>query len=73
MLRIDSLKLRAAVALGTGLFVGFLAAVGCSEATPTDKREDPALKASMEKSMELYKSKMAPKKGYPGAALKRQS
>ena len=55
----------ASTALRLGLLAGFLAVAGCSEPAPGDKGDDPALKASMQKSMELYKSKSQAKKGYP--------
>jgi hypothetical protein len=47
----------ARAALRLGLVVGFLAAPGCADSSAGDKSEDPALKASMQKSLEIYKSK----------------
>ena len=50
------------------LLAGFLAAAGCSDPAATDKSDDPTLKASMQKSMEIYKSKTQAIKGNPAAA-----
>ena len=52
-------RLSATVALRVVLLVTFLWAAGCSEPAPTDKRNDPSLKAANQKSMEIYKSKSA--------------
>ncbi len=65
MTRVDVTGMLVSTALRLGLIVGFLAIAGCSEAPSNDKRDDPALKASMQKSMEIYKSKSQPKKGSP--------
>ena len=40
-----------------------LAVAGCSDPAPGNKSDDPALKASMEKSMEIYKSKTQASRG----------
>ena len=70
-------KMPALTTLRLGLLAGFLASAGCSESVAIDKSEDPALKASMEKSREIYKSKMqtkaSTKKGSTGPAIKRPS
>jgi hypothetical protein len=72
-MRVDASRMRAAAALRLGVLAGFLslAAAGCSEKPPADKSDDPALKASMEKSMEIYKSKTPARKGYPAPSSKR--
>jgi hypothetical protein len=67
MMRIDVTRTPARAALRLGLLAGFLAVAGCSGPVSGDKRDDPALKASMQKSMEIYKSKSPAKKGNPGA------
>jgi hypothetical protein len=65
----------ASAALRLGLLAGFLVVAGCSNSATGDKRNDPTLKASMQKSMEIYKAKvqakMQAKKGYPAAAKPR--
>ncbi len=68
MMRVDVTRMPASAALRLGLLAGFLAAAGCSDPAPTDKRDDPALKASMQKSMEIYKSKTPAKKASPSTA-----
>jgi hypothetical protein len=73
MIRVDVARIPASAALRLGLLTGFLAAAGCSEPVPGDKRDDPALKASMQKSLEIYKSKSQAKKAYPVAASKRRT
>ena len=57
MMRVDVTRMPASAALRLGLLAGFLAVAGCSDPASGDKRDDPALKASMQKSMEIYKSK----------------
>ncbi len=52
------------VAVGFGLLFSMLAVGGCADSKPENKSENATLKASMEKSMEIYKSKV------PGAARK---
>ncbi len=55
--------------LGIAMLAGLLMLGGCSDSTTGsaygsgDKRNDPALKASQEKSMEIYKSKAHAIKG----------
>jgi hypothetical protein len=56
--------------LGIAMLAGLLSLGGCSDSTATgsatgsgDKRNDPALKAGMEKSMEIFKSKTPAIKG----------
>jgi hypothetical protein len=61
----------APAALRLGLIGGLLAAAGCSDPPPGDKGDDPALKASMQKSMELYKAKSQAKRASPAAAKPR--
>jgi hypothetical protein len=68
MKRIDLTRMPVKAALRLGLLSVFLMATGCSDPASTDKRDDPALKASMQKSMEIYKSKTPAKKGNPAAA-----
>jgi hypothetical protein len=57
MLRFALTRTSISAALRAGLVAGFLAAAGCSEPASSDKKDDPALKSSMQKSMEIYKSK----------------
>jgi hypothetical protein len=71
MMRFDPAKTSARVPLCSIVLAGFLATAGCSEPTSADKKDDPALKASMAKSLEIYKSKTPPKKA-PPPSLKRQ-
>jgi hypothetical protein len=63
-MRVDKFRMTVPAALRLGLLAGFLSALGCSGPTSDDKRDDPALKASMEKSMEIYKAKSQAKKGF---------
>jgi hypothetical protein len=72
MMRIDVARIRATVALRVGLLAGFLGAAGCADPVPPDKKDDPALKASMQKSMEIYKSKSQPQKANPAPTNTRQ-
>jgi hypothetical protein len=58
MMRIDVIRKSATVALHAGVLVWFLFAAGCSEPKSVNKNDDPALKAHMEKSGEMYKAKM---------------
>jgi hypothetical protein len=67
MIRSNVTKMPARWALRLGLLAGFLAAAGCAEPVPTDKKDDPALKSSMKKSMEIYKSKTQALKGNPAS------
>jgi hypothetical protein len=73
MLRVDvtGIPISAASALRAGLLAWLLSAVGCSGPVSDNKTDNPAMKASMQKSMEIYKSKTASKKA-PMASLKRQ-
>jgi hypothetical protein len=68
MTRVGVARMPTLAALGLGLLAGIFAITGCSEPAPGDKGDDPALKASMQRSMELYKSKSQAKKGYPPAS-----
>ena len=68
MIRIDVTRAPARAAVRWGLLAVFLVTAGCSEPAPTDKRDDPVLKASTQKSMEIYKSKSRPTKGNRAAA-----
>jgi hypothetical protein len=62
------------VAVGMGLLSSMLIVSGCSETTSGNKSENATLKASMEKSLEIYKAKTPghPKK-VSAATLKRPS
>jgi hypothetical protein len=71
MMRIDVTRMPARAALRLGLLAGILAAAGCGEPVPTDKKDDPALKSSMKKSMEIYKAKTQAIKGNPVVAKRR--
>jgi hypothetical protein len=71
MIRIDVSRMPPRAALRIGVLAGFLAAAGCSDMAPPDKRDDPALKASMQKSLEIYKSKTPPKKVSRQPVIKR--
>ena len=59
MMRVDVTRMPTSAALRLGLIAGFLVVAGCSDPAKGDKSDDPALKASMQKSMEIYKSKDA--------------
>jgi hypothetical protein len=72
MMRVDLTKMPVSAALRLGLLAAFLSAAGCSEPASGNKSDSPALKASMQKSMEIYKSKTQAKKEHP-ASLKRQN
>jgi hypothetical protein len=65
MMQIDITSILASTVVRLGALVGFLAVAGCGEPASTDKRDDPAAKASMQKSMEIYKSKTQSLKGNP--------
>ena len=67
MMRVDLTRMPPWAALCLGLLAGSLATSGCSDPPPADKKDDPALKASMQKSMEIYKSKTPAKKVNPPA------
>jgi hypothetical protein len=75
MMRVDVTRMPASAALRLGLLAGLLAVAGCSKPASGDKRDDPALKASMQKRLEIYKSKtqvsgepLKPSKGNPQAS-----
>jgi hypothetical protein len=75
MMRVDVTRIPASGALRLSLLAGLLAVVGCSGPVSNDKRDDPALKASMQKRLEIYKSKtqvsgepLKPSKGYSQAS-----
>jgi hypothetical protein len=78
MMLFDKTRTPAVALLGIAMLSGVLSFGGCSDSTTTssgyssgDKRNDPALKASMEKSMEIFKSKTPAIKGSPVAAKRR--
>jgi hypothetical protein len=59
MMRIDVIRKSATVAVCSGMLVGFVFAVGCSERpTSGNKMDDPELKANMKKIGEQFKTKM---------------
>ncbi len=72
MMRVHVTRITASSALRLGLIAGFLAAAGCSDTASGNKSDDPALKASMQKSMDIYKSKTQAKKGSPSTSKPRQ-
>jgi hypothetical protein len=57
MMRADVTKLPVLAALRLSVLAAFLTAAGCSETASGNKSDDPALKASTKKSMELYRAK----------------
>jgi hypothetical protein len=57
MMRFDLTKMPVSATLSLCLLAGLLTAAGCSETTTSDKRDDPALKAIMQKGTDLYKAK----------------
>lgn len=57
MLRVDKTGTFASAAFRLGLLAGAIAVAGCSGAASAEKSDDPALKASMKKQMEIYMSK----------------
>ena len=65
MMRFNVTRMPASTALRLGLLAAFLAVAGCSETATGDKREDAALKSSMEKSLAIYKSKSQVSGGAP--------
>ena len=71
MMRLDVTRKPVSAALLSGVLIGSLAVAGCSEQARGDKKDDPALKASMEKSMEIYKSKAPGRKESPPQRPKR--
>jgi hypothetical protein len=72
MMRVNATRMPASSALRLGLLAGFLAAAGCSDTASGNKSDDPALKSSMQKSMDMYKSKTPPKKTTPAPTKTRQ-
>jgi hypothetical protein len=71
MMRFETFRLQALAPLRLALLAVFLPAAGCSGPVSEDKSGDPALKASMQKSMEIYKSKTQAKKGVRPASRPR--
>jgi hypothetical protein len=73
MTRIDLTTRPGTPAIQLWVLAGLLAAAGCSDSAAIDKRDDPSLKGSMQKSMEIYKSKSQTpsKKVSSGPAIKR--
>ena len=77
MMLFDKTGRPAVAVLGIAVLAGLLPLGGCSDSTTGstygsgDKRDDPALKASMEKSMEIFKSKTARDKGNPTGQKRR--
>jgi uncharacterized protein YegP (UPF0339 family) len=67
-MRIDMTRTPQSRGLRLALCAFFLTAAGCSDKTLSDKRDDPALKASTQKSVEIYKSKTQAKKGTQAVA-----
>jgi hypothetical protein len=63
MMRIDVVRKSATVALCSGVLVGFLIAVGCSQRpTSGNKLDDPELKSYMQKTWDQFKAKTQEKK-----------
>ena len=65
-MRVDVIRIPASTALRLGLLATFLSAAGCSSSTGGNKSDAPSAKASLQKSMEMYKAKSQPKKASPG-------
>jgi hypothetical protein len=74
MMLFDKTGRPAMMVLGTAVLAGLLPLAGCSESTTGstthtsgDKRDDPALKASMQKSKDIFKPQTeAPKANLGG-------
>jgi hypothetical protein len=71
MMRFDVTKMPVSAALCLGLLAAFLTTAGCSEPASGSKSDSPALKASMQKSVEIYKSKVQQVKKGHQAGVKR--
>jgi hypothetical protein len=72
MMRVDVTRMPTSAALRLGLLAGFLAAAGCSSSPAGSKGDEPGVKGSLQKSMDMYKAKSHQvKKGSPVAASKR--
>jgi hypothetical protein len=73
MMLLDKTGRPAAAVLRTALLAGLLPLCGCTESTTDsahgsgDKRDDPALKASMERSKEIFKPQTGARTGNPTA------
>jgi hypothetical protein len=71
MMLFDKTGRAAVVILGTAVLAGLLPLCGCTESTTGsthasgDKRDDPALKSSMEKSKDIFKPQTGAPKGNP--------
>jgi hypothetical protein len=77
MMLYDKTRRPALALLGIAMLAGFLLIAGCSDSTTGsaygsgDKKNDPALKASSQEKLEVYKSKGRAIKGSPVAAKRR--
>jgi hypothetical protein len=71
MMRVDVTRMPVAAALRLGLLAGFLSAAGCSNSPAGNKGDAPGVKASIQKSMDMYKAKTPVKKGSPAASTPR--
>lgn len=78
MMLFDKSRRPALAVLGIALLAGLLPLGGCSDSAATsttrgsgDKRDDPALKSSMEKSKERFKPQTQAPKGNPGGGKSR--
>ena len=57
MTRIDVTRVTASAAFRLSLIIGFLAAAGCGDSPSSARTDDPALKATLQKHVDIYKSK----------------
>jgi len=57
MKRIDVTRVTAPAILRVGLVIGYLAGAGCTDSPSSNRTDNPALKASLEKHVEIYKAK----------------
>jgi hypothetical protein len=79
MMLLDKMGRNAVALLGIAMLAGLLPLGGCSDSTTGstsgsgDKRNDPALKASSQEKLEIYKSKGQAIKGSPLGGGKRRS
>ena len=77
MMLFDQAGRPAVAVLSIAMLAGLLPLAGCSDSTTGstsgtgDKRNDPALKASSQEKLEVYKSKGRAIKGNPVAAKRR--